>query len=291
MQKSSVRKSLVVLASVVVVGGSAGVAAAQPSAATAPDGARFSAACRGVTWVVGTHETERALSLIGSDINTDSYQGDTSCQESLPLLCLKKQDLPVPPGINPDFYHGWTGGTAKLTPPIQGWALTSRAEGDRICRSNFGAGYVMGEHHQGNGGWQWWAYSDGLQVWATHPYESPTAMSQSPHYTWSVLNSTWGATSMAFGPDYASAKKARGKHPALCIKKAPGNRTPFEARLSSWVAEPFVNNVCSTEFGDEWILADDTMLDAQKRLTLPTQGARMWSSVDDQPSNPWNYIK
>jgi hypothetical protein len=127
-----------------------------------------SADCRGVTWVL--HETRDGLSHVGSDETTNAYAGDTSCDVELPVLCLHKSWLPAPEGMTFDFYNGWTGGDVALTAPVAGHTLTSRDAADALCARTFGAGFAMGEHHDGGGGWHWWArgtLSTTSRFWAT----------------------------------------------------------------------------------------------------------------------------
>ena len=130
--------------------------------------------CKGMTWQV--LEARDGIVLVGSagdaaQGGTDAYHGDTPCSESLPLLCLRKEQLPQPTGTGADYYSGWTGGTVRLTPPVVGATLTSRAVADAMCERAFGPGYRMGEHHDGGGGWRWWARGSlqpGPQkIWAT----------------------------------------------------------------------------------------------------------------------------
>jgi hypothetical protein len=118
-----------------------------------PDGS--ATGCTGVTWVV--LEARDGLSLVGSDDTTNAYNGDTSCDVELPVLCLRRSGLPAPDGIAFDFYNGWTGGDVALTAPVAGHTLTSRAAADALCAATFGDGFAMGEHHDGGGGWHWWA--------------------------------------------------------------------------------------------------------------------------------------
>jgi hypothetical protein len=109
-----------------------------------------------MTWVWRRHIVD--VDNVGNDGVTNAYQGDTACSVALPILCLRKEGLPVPSYITPNFYNGWTGGRLNLTPPRLGSELTSRAAADRICEQTFGPGWAMGDHHDGNGGWGWYAY-------------------------------------------------------------------------------------------------------------------------------------
>ena len=92
---------------------------------------------------------------------------------------MKKEDLPNPgvyvpdtsPGVmSPIYYYGWTGGHIKLTCPVSGDALKGIADANDICEFQFGSGYKMAEHHDGNGGWGWYAYGnidDSSRFWVT----------------------------------------------------------------------------------------------------------------------------
>ena len=113
-------------------------------------------ACKGLTWVWRSHTG--AVDNVGVDNFSNPYQGDTSCSSALPLLCLRKSGLPPPSYINPSFTNGWTGGSIQLTSPRFGYELTSRAAADALCANSFGPGWALGEFHDGDGGWGWYAY-------------------------------------------------------------------------------------------------------------------------------------
>jgi hypothetical protein len=109
---------------------------------------------KGMTW--STIARNGAYSHVGADALTEVYVGDTAATASLPILCLKKDGRPAPTFITFDFYNGWAAGEIRLTAPVQGLSLTSRSVADGICAGTFGAGYRMGEFHDGGGGWTWW---------------------------------------------------------------------------------------------------------------------------------------
>jgi hypothetical protein len=108
----------------------------------------------GMTWRL--LETNGPYAHVGSDGQTDPYNGDTSANTALPILCLRQSGLSPPPGINFDSYNGWSEGEIALSAPVNGFSLTSRGAADNICASTFGGGYRMAEFHDGNGGWTWW---------------------------------------------------------------------------------------------------------------------------------------
>jgi hypothetical protein len=108
---------------------------------------------RGLTWVKAASDS-CGQTRVTCDY-CDPYDGDTSCTESRPLLCIRLDGL-ANCGEPSGFYDGWTGGTVALTPfLVRGTDLTSQAAADAICANTFGVGYRMAEHHDGGGGWQW----------------------------------------------------------------------------------------------------------------------------------------
>jgi hypothetical protein len=108
----------------------------------------------GMTWkLLGS---DGSYAHVGGDAQTSPYNGDTSPTVSLPLLCLNQDGRSAPFWMTFDFYNGWAAGEVRLSAPVQGLALTSRAVADGICLSTFGLGYRMGEFHDGGGGWSWW---------------------------------------------------------------------------------------------------------------------------------------
>lgn len=110
----------------------------------------------GMTWSL--HEVVGKAALVGADASTNAYQGDTTIDQSLPLLCVKKRDLPCPGGVQADFYHGWTGYELRLSRPVAGTELTSLEAANEIIRAEFGEGWELGEFHSPQGGWHWWGY-------------------------------------------------------------------------------------------------------------------------------------
>ena len=91
---------------------------------------------RGMTWsVLGQNG---AYVHVGSDNVTNPYTGDTSANAALPILCLRQDNRPAPSWIPFDFYNGWARGEVRLTGPVLGSSLTSRAVADSICSGTFG---------------------------------------------------------------------------------------------------------------------------------------------------------
>ncbi|HRC85086.1 MAG TPA: sialidase family protein, partial [Thermoanaerobaculia bacterium] len=98
---------------------------------------------KGMAWLKTSHNATYGADLVGCN-GCDPYVGDTSCAASLPILCIKPDGAPNP-GLPTDFYNGWIGGNIGLTPPYQGFALSSLANANALCASFFGPGWVMAE--------------------------------------------------------------------------------------------------------------------------------------------------
>jgi hypothetical protein len=115
--------------------------------------------CKGMTWKLVGHAN--GVDRVGWDATTNAYEGDTPCTARLPILCLKQDNSPVPPGLTTTFYDGWAKGNINLTPLnslVEGTELVSREVADSKCVAAFGDGWRMAEHHDGDGGWRYYAY-------------------------------------------------------------------------------------------------------------------------------------
>lgn len=125
----------------------------------------YSSGHAGMTWKA-IEQRSGGVVHVGSDNVTNPYSGDTAPTASLPVLCLRVTNAPVPAGISPDFYNGWAKGSVALSSFVTGSTLTSRAAADSLCASQFGPSWRMAEFHDGfygqnlaySGGWSYWAY-------------------------------------------------------------------------------------------------------------------------------------
>ncbi|HEX6094950.1 MAG TPA: hypothetical protein VF432_01400 [Thermoanaerobaculia bacterium] len=135
----------------------------------------YSAGHAGMTWR-SIEQRAGGVVHVGSDSQTNPYHGDTAPSASLPILCLRVDNVPAPAGITPDFYNGWAKGSVALSSPVTGSALTSRTAADSRCSSQFGPTWRMAEFHDGyygpnlaySGGWSYWAYGNipvGTRFW------------------------------------------------------------------------------------------------------------------------------
>ena len=113
---------------------------------------------KGMTWYKQRHYPEFGVDFIGC-VGCLPYNGDTVCSTELPILCLKKEGLPNP-GLETNFFDGWTGGRIGLTLPIAGNQLTGIEDAALLCEHFLGSGYKMGSDHDGNGRWNWYAYGN-----------------------------------------------------------------------------------------------------------------------------------
>jgi hypothetical protein len=126
-----------------------------------------------MTWAKVDHDNTWGIDRVDCTSSTmacNPYTGDTSCSNSLPVLCVRPQGLPRPPYTpNPSlFYDGWVGGSLALTAPVLGTSLTSQANADALCATTFGSGWRMAEFHDGGGGWGFRGYGnilDGSRFW------------------------------------------------------------------------------------------------------------------------------
>ncbi len=123
-----------------------------------------------LTWCVLAFIKERngkSYALVGVDNMSNPYMGDIPIDMSLPILCIKKANLPKPGIISsPTQTPGgawrgtWSGGYIGLTKPVQGKRLTSLAIANQICEESCGTGYRMAEFHDGASdlwsGWDFW---------------------------------------------------------------------------------------------------------------------------------------
>lgn len=124
---------------------------------------------KAMTWttlqLVKTWDRKNYYALVGSDINTNPYEGDTFINESLPILCIKKNDLSKPNFVVSHKTPGgadratWSGGYIGLSKPIQGLKIESLEMANSICEETLGMGYRMAQFHDGesaNAGWDFW---------------------------------------------------------------------------------------------------------------------------------------
>jgi hypothetical protein len=133
---------------------------------------------KAMTWAllgsVAPPGSGHAYALPGSDGFTNSYQGDTYTNQSLPVLCISKNGIPHPGTsvIGPPYEtpggawrRTWSSSTLALSPPIAGTSLTSRTTANAFCASMFGSGYRMAEFHDGDAylwsGWDLWGEARG----------------------------------------------------------------------------------------------------------------------------------
>ena len=113
----------------------------------------------GMTWAELTHGPIGGVDSVGCS-GCNGYIGETACVTSLPILCIKQDGSSTPAGLATDFYHGWAKGNIATTYPVPGTSLTSIETANGICSSLFGSGWRMAEHHDGSGGWNWFAYGN-----------------------------------------------------------------------------------------------------------------------------------
>ena len=103
---------------------------------------------KGMTMKVIHHETCGYLDYIRClDTGCNWSIGDTPCYLPLPILCFQKHNLPDPGYSEISGCCRWLGGDLRLTEPIQGCALTSKAVADKMCADRFGCNWEMADYH------------------------------------------------------------------------------------------------------------------------------------------------
>lgn len=139
------------------------VNALEQNAAAAPiDTDAIQCQQRGMTWAWKSRVND--VDSVGSDATTNAYAGDTTCNVSLPILCIRKASIPKPGYVSTGFYNGWSGGYIALTHAHLGYDLGSQEQGNSICVQELGSGWQMAEFHDGawgnggSGGWNFQAF-------------------------------------------------------------------------------------------------------------------------------------
>src|SRR5690349_22213006 len=105
---------------------------------------------KGMTWTVVGQDS--GYVHVGADGTTNAYNGDTTIDQYVPLLCVQVDNQAAPWWMSFDFYNGWVRGSARATAPVRGTELTSQAAGDALCYQSFGGSYRMAEFHDGRYG-------------------------------------------------------------------------------------------------------------------------------------------
>jgi hypothetical protein len=116
-----------------------------------------SATAKGMTWerraVNATNGTVTVGCLTGTN-GCNPYFGDRLCSISLPLLCFKPSNFPVPTYVNnASLVYRWSGGIVGTTAPVAASSFGgSLLSANARCVQEFGAGWRVAEFHDG---WYW----------------------------------------------------------------------------------------------------------------------------------------
>ena len=151
---------------------------------------------KAMTWIINTviytnvYNSGKTYAQVRYDSQTDPYSGDTSVNQSLSLLCIRKSpELAVDPIPNQTqsvitpggaSKNSWSGGEIFAIPNVLGSSLVSPEVADGKCEQAGQeryhlSGFRMAEFHDGsdpNAGWGFWAQSDdpnlsspGIRYW------------------------------------------------------------------------------------------------------------------------------
>lgn len=84
------------------------------------------------------------------DRRCNPYVGDTVCEASLPVACIRPGDLPSPvyPSGRVVTSH-WSGGDIAVTEPVPGDRFRTVGEVEAFCASRFGQGWRIAALHDG----------------------------------------------------------------------------------------------------------------------------------------------
>ena len=137
-----------------------------------------------MTWIINTeirtnvYNAGKIYVQARYDDQSNAYSGDTSVEQALSLLCIRKSEElannPIPDYTQPKITPGgasknsWSGGEVFAIPNVVGSSLLSSADADEKCQiagqNRYGLdGFRMAEFHDGsdpNAGWGFWAQSD-----------------------------------------------------------------------------------------------------------------------------------
>ena len=94
---------------------------------------------------VGCHGTPKA--------SCEPYEGDTSCEKELPILCIMKLDSIKIGQLNGSDVSAV--GEIKFSQSIKGASLNSKEDADEICKNEMGTEWEMASFHE-NWGWDFW---------------------------------------------------------------------------------------------------------------------------------------
>ncbi|MEH2121211.1 hypothetical protein [Nostoc sp.] len=151
---------------------------------------------KAMTWIINTviytnvYNSGKTYAQVRYDSQTDPYSGDTSVNQALSLLCIRKPpELAVDPIPNQTqsvitpggaSKNSWSGGEIFAIPNVLGSSLVSPEVADGKCEQAGQeryhlSGFRMAEFHDGsapNAGWGFWAQSDdpnlsspGIRYW------------------------------------------------------------------------------------------------------------------------------
>ncbi|WP_378273108.1 S8 family peptidase [Amycolatopsis samaneae] len=238
--------------------------AAEPAPTAAVAGVRT-----GMTWTV-LGQVDGSV-RVGADSRTDAYHGDTTVDQSLPVLCVLKDGRPKPGNV-PDQYSGWLGGQTQATPPVPGAVLTSPAQGDVVCAETFGAGWRLAEFHDA-GGWSFWGNGSipaGTRFWTAindqpaNPWNSagtlpaPGSVTPPKFLTaeWAVPGQFIASLPVATPESQLATVAAElvGRHGGTLLDVLPGTNgfsfTASDAQAQAMSADPKVETIEQDSYGE-----------------------------------------
>ncbi|CAF0780272.1 unnamed protein product [Adineta steineri] len=125
-----------------------------------------------MTWKKYTHLEPFGVDLVGCSgggggvpeppgMICNAYSGDTNCDTSLPILCVKYDDSPQPTiPVTWNYSFGWNRGHIRLTSSVRGSVFRDLSEVNEFCGVIFGNGWRTATFHDGGGGWNYYSYGN-----------------------------------------------------------------------------------------------------------------------------------
>lgn len=119
----------------------------------------------GLTWKINPATASGNWVNSVSCAGCDPYDGDTDCNNYLPILCITHhRHFPQPSSLtcpNPSR-PCWSGGIFTTTIPVQGASIVDKSAGDDACKQQYGPDSKMASHHDA---WGWASHGYILTTW------------------------------------------------------------------------------------------------------------------------------
>ena len=120
---------------------------------------------KGLTWAITPATSADDWVNRVSCSNCNPYNGDTECEDYLPVLCITHhKTFPQPSSLKcrNRYRPCWAGGIFTTTIPVKGSSITNKSVGDEACKQQFGPDSKIASHHDA---WGWQSFGYILTTW------------------------------------------------------------------------------------------------------------------------------